>query len=82
MPLRRSARQGPHAEEAWLGLYGVNSQLCRGEWEAQVPTPHWPHDVTINLCAFAPMLHIHKAVLPKIPHEELGFGLAVQPEAV
>ena len=45
-------------------------QLCRGEWETRVPNPHRPHDVTINLCAFDPILHIDRAALPKIPHEE------------
>ena len=35
--------------QAAIVSYG---QLCRGEWEARVPNPHRPHDVTINLCAF------------------------------
>ena len=34
---------------------------------------HTPTDRTtlqINLCAFVPMLHTHRAALSKIPHEE------------
>ena len=29
--------------QAAIVSYG---QLCRGEWEARVPNPHRPHDVT------------------------------------
>ena len=39
-----------------------------GKHGSQTPTGRTT--LQINLCTFVPMLHIHRAALPKIPHEE------------
>lgn len=51
--------------QAAIVSYG---QLCRGEWEARVPNPHRPHDVTINLCALD-LVHLTSVGLTRLPYQ-------------
>ena len=63
---RRSARQGPSRQGSLARIILSYGPLCKGNGNTG-PKPHGPHDGTINLCAFTPMLHIHRGALPNQP---------------
>ena len=58
-----SARQGPSRQGSLARIILSYGPLCKGNGNTG-PKPHGPHDGTINLCSFTPMLHIRRGASP------------------